>query len=41
MSGDPWQSYRCIEPDDDGEYIRLDEMLSALNDAGVPHTGGK
>lgn len=41
MSGDPWQSYRCIEPDDDGEYIRLDEILSALNDAGVPHNGGK
>lgn len=37
MSGNNWQSYRCIEPDGDGEYIRLDEMLSALDAANVPH----
>lgn len=41
MSRNPFESYRCIEQDDDGEYIRRDEMLSALDDAGVPHTGGQ
>lgn len=37
MSGDPWQSYRCIEPDEDGEYMRRDEVLTALDAAGVPY----
>lgn len=30
MSGDPWRSYRCIGEDDDGDYVRLEDVLRVL-----------
>ncbi|UVX30821.1 hypothetical protein S8a_00002 [Klebsiella phage VLCpiS8a] len=32
MSGNPFESYRCIEEDEDGDYVRVEDV-QALVDA--------
>lgn len=39
LSCNPYESYRCIEPDDDGDYLKRYEVIEALNKAGVKHDG--
>lgn len=29
-SGDPWRSHRCIEEDEEGDYVRLEDVLRVL-----------
>lgn len=39
MSRNPFESYRCIEPDADGDYLRRDDVIEALAAAGISIKG--
>lgn len=28
MSGNPWESYRCIEENEEGDYVKYDDYMA-------------
>ncbi|MGK8935280.1 hypothetical protein ACRS85_21635 [Pluralibacter gergoviae] len=35
MSNNPFESYRCLEPDSYGDYVRVDDVVDVLAAAGI------